>query len=77
MSLAPIAVHLGAAVITHGERGHDLDPANPEACLCGEPEYLSCPGWLFGDGTVGGLTLTPVVQGLWRTDADEDWPTDP
>lgn len=42
--LAPMVDRAGDFVIRHGERG-DLDPENPDACLCGEPFYLWCPEW--------------------------------
>lgn len=70
--MTPIAVTIGSAVITHGERGDELDPANPGSCLCGHADYWQCPEWVAGSGTVGGLIVTPYVFGLWRSDLDED-----
>jgi hypothetical protein len=41
--LEPIVDWIGNWPISHGERD-DLDPDNPEACLCGVPNYLLCDG---------------------------------
>jgi hypothetical protein len=31
-------------LVEHGERGTDIDPAHPDACLCGRhADYLACP----------------------------------
>lgn len=43
--LPPMVDDIGVAVIEHGERGSDLDPEHPEACLCGKVEpYYFCDG---------------------------------
>lgn len=45
IDLPPMVDDIGVAVIEHGERGHDLDPEHPEACLCGKVEpYYFCDG---------------------------------
>jgi len=32
-------------LVEHGERGRDIDPEHPEACLCGRYSlYYLCPG---------------------------------
>jgi hypothetical protein len=37
---------IAGMVLRHGERGNELDPFHPEACLCGAPFYLHCVGYL-------------------------------
>lgn len=54
---------IGDWSITHGESdipvpGSRLGSVIPDAyCLCGHPNYLSCPGWFNGEGTVMGVTV--------------------
>jgi hypothetical protein len=44
-------------VLHHGERSTELDPVNPEACLCGRYDlYLACPDYLADDG-ISGVTI--------------------
>jgi hypothetical protein len=52
-------IRFGDIVVEHGERGHDIDAANPHACLCGYPDYFRCPRWLDGDG-IAGVTFERV-----------------
>lgn len=42
-ALPPMIDWIGDTPVYHGERG-DMDPANPEACLCGAPVYYLCDG---------------------------------
>ena len=43
--LLPMTYDMGFAVLEHGERGVELDPVHPDACLCGrESNYLLCDG---------------------------------
>lgn len=45
IDLPPMVDDIGVAVIEHGERGRELDPEHPEACLCGKVEpYYFCDG---------------------------------
>ena len=46
----PVIAWVGPVAILHGERDDDS-----EMCLCGRPEYLTCPDWLAGNGTVSSL----------------------
>ncbi len=46
----------------------DLDPNDPDQqphleqlCLCGAPDYLTCPDWIAGNGTVSSLTFTSAT----------------
>ena len=43
MSFEPMLYWIGDAALEHGERGTEMDVENPEACLCGHPNYLMCP----------------------------------
>ena len=42
-------------MIIHGERD------DSEMCLCGAPDYLTCPDWIAGNGTVSSLTFTTAA----------------
>ena len=45
LRLLPMVDDIGVAIIEHGERGRELDPVHPEACLCGRTlNYLLCDG---------------------------------
>jgi len=56
--LLPIVDHIGDTAIEHGERGADLDPYHPEACLCGRYlDYLACP-----DPGIAQLTIYPAKR---------------
>ena len=48
---APLTVWIGDTPIRHGERD------DSELCLCGHDPYYTCPDWLDGDDTLGGLTF--------------------
>lgn len=62
--LPPMVDDIGVAIIKHGERGHDLDPYRPEACLCGRWEpYLMCPG-----AGIEALTLSLDEEGKLRAE---------
>jgi hypothetical protein len=50
--LEPILYWIGDAPLAHGERD-DEDPEHPEHCLCGHPNYLTCPGEGLWTMTVG------------------------
>lgn len=56
LKLAPMTYEMWPGwVLTHGERD-EPDPTYPDACLCGEPDYLQCEGWLndnLGTVTIG------------------------
>jgi hypothetical protein len=44
-------------LVEHGERGYDIDPEHPEACLCGQfSDYMHCPD----HGQLGFMTLEMV-----------------
>ena len=64
--MSPIVEYIGGVAIRHGERGHELDPDNPEACLCGHPDYWKCDSWLMGWDTVGGLTISRNDDGTYE-----------
>ncbi len=49
-SLEPVVFMLCGRPLYHGERGEDVDPAHPDACLCGEPFYLACGEYMSGGG---------------------------
>jgi hypothetical protein len=42
-------------LVEHGERGPDIDPDYPDACLCGRyADYLACPdAFQLGRMTIG------------------------
>lgn len=42
--LEPLVYWIGNTPLLHGERAEE-DLANPEACLCGYPDYMMCPKW--------------------------------
>lgn len=43
LALEPVIYMLMGRQLLHGERGQEVDPINPFACLCGYPDYLQCP----------------------------------
>lgn len=55
---------IGIAIITHGERGPDLDKHHPGACLCGELDYMACPAYLSGEGGISDLVITADLLNL-------------
>lgn len=57
VALEPIVDWIGDWPIMHGERSHELDPVNPEACLCGFEYYLWCP-----EATTGGIASLTVER---------------
>lgn len=40
-----------------GERYGGSGTVPDTYCLCGHPNYLWCPGWFNGEGTVMGMTM--------------------
>ena len=46
---------VGDVAVIHGERD------DSEMCLCGAPDYLTCPDWIAGNGTVSSLTFTSAT----------------
>ena len=61
--LEPMVDWVGDFPVTHGERGHDLDPVNPMACLCGfnDPDYFYCPD-SDGEGSIMGATISKDTE---------------
>lgn len=55
----------GDVEIHHGERGRDLDPVHPMACLGGEPFDFYCPQ----SGEVLGLCLALSAKPLQDLEA--------
>ena len=53
----PVIAWVGAVAVSHGE-GDDR-----EMCLCGATDYLTCPDWIAGNGTVSSLTFTSATCG--------------
>ena len=51
----PVIAWIGGVAIIHGERD------DSEMCLCGAPDYLTCPDWIAGNGTVSSLTFTSAT----------------
>ena len=51
----PVIAWVGPVAILHGERD------DSEMCLCGAPDYLTCPDWIAGNGTVSSLTFTSAT----------------
>jgi hypothetical protein len=79
VKLAPMVDDIGIAVIEHGERGTELDPEHPEACLCGVENYVMCdepgveslmiyPAQQTGDVRHPDCTQPDCVDGWWWCD---------
>ena len=51
----PVIAWVGDVAVIHGERD------DSEMCLCGAPDYLTCPDWIAGNGTVSSLTFTSAT----------------
>lgn len=63
--LFPITDTLCGWPLHHGERGRELDPEHPDACLCGHPDYLLCDGdgfeaWTLWQGDDGRVYADPA-----------------
>lgn len=52
----PVIAWIGDVAVIHGERD------DSEMCLCGAPDYLTCPDWIAGNGTVSSLTFQATPQ---------------
>jgi hypothetical protein len=63
---------IGDYPVIHGEsddevpgtrRFNGLYTEGPDMwCLCGHPNYLTCPGWYRGEGTVFGMTIQSAEE---------------